>query len=64
MKSKKSNVFHEAIDKIVRKCNNNGHQVVKIRCNNTFQELMDAVCDTVNIEMECVAPEEHKAAAE
>ena len=64
MKCKKSNAFHKAIDESIRKHNNDGCQVTKIRCDNAFQELMDAVRDNVNVEMECVAPEEHKAAAE
>ena len=64
MKSKQSNVFCEAVDATVCKGDNDGHQVAEICCDNTFSKLMDDVQDNMNTEMECVAPEEHEAAAE
>ena len=64
LKSKESETFHEAMDSTACKHNNDGYQVTEIWCDNAFSKLMDVARDDMNVEMECVAPEEHEAAAE
>ena len=64
MTQKTSNNFCEASDKNIQECDNARNQASKIQCNGAFKEMMNEVHNEMDIEMDCVSPEEHEAAAE
>ena len=64
LKSRTGPELYRALDEVFRVYNGAGYYLTKFECDNEFQPLLEQVCDTLEVDMECPPAGAHVPEAE